>query len=72
MAKQPKRNTQRVVHYKGSKYVGTQKAGKILVRVQRTACGQNMLVGVFDPIDGFWHNDTLPHPVKREIEAVFT
>ena len=71
MAKNSKRDTQTVVTYKGSKYVGVKKAGKVQVRVQRTACGQNMLVGVFNPADGFWHNDTLPHPVKREIEACY-
>ena len=68
MAKNAKQKT---IEYKGSLYMGVMKAGKVFVRVKRTARGQNMLVGVFDPLDAFWHNDTLPSPVKREIEALY-
>ncbi len=66
-----KNSKQKTIEYKGSHYMGVMKAGKVHVRVKRTARGQNMLVGVFDPIDGFWHNDTLPLPVKLQMEAIF-
>ena len=66
-----KNSKQKTIEYKGARYMGILKEGKVHVRVKRTARGQNMLVGVFDPIDGFWHNDTLPLPVKLQMEAIF-
>lgn len=66
-----KNSKQKIIDFKGARYMGILKAGKVHVRVKRTARGQNMLVGVFDPLDGFWHNDTLPRPVRQEIEEAF-
>lgn len=63
---------QRNIDYKGVRYTGFLKAGKVHVRVKRTACGQNLLVGVFDPLGGLWHNDSLlPDFVKQEVEAIY-
>ena len=66
-----KNSKQKTIEYTGARYMGILKEGKVHVRVKRTARGQNMLVGVFDPAEGFWHNDTLPLFVRHEIEDCF-
>ncbi len=61
-----------VIEYRGEKYIATEKEGKIKVKVERTAHGQNVLVGVFDPKGRTWHNDKdLPRSVKEQIETKY-
>lgn len=60
-----------VVEYRGEKYVATEKEGKVIVRIERTARGQNVLAGVFDPKQRTWQNDDLPRSVKEQIETKY-
>lgn len=70
-----KKHKQKRVEYKGNIYVGTLSGGKVAVRIQRTACGQNMLAGIFDVQERSWQNEKrgipLPYFVKHEIESAF-
>ena len=71
-----KKHRQKKIGYKNNIFTGTLRGGKVSVRVQRTACGQNLLAGVFDVDTQTWQNENrsapLPTPVKREIETAFT
>ena len=64
------------VTYNGDEFIGIEKAGKVHVRVERTARGQNILAGIFNPKNKSWHNDngTVPLPmfVKEQIELLYT
>lgn len=59
------------IEYHGEKYVATEKEGKVVVRTERTARGQNVLAGVFDPKQRTWQNDNLPRFVKEQIETKY-
>ncbi len=70
------RHKQKKIEYRGNTFVGTLKGGKVSVRVQRTACGQTLLSGIFNVYDRSWQNESrnapLPNFVKQEIEAAFS
>ena len=58
--------------YKGITYTGTFDNGRLKVRSQRSACGNEAIKGVFDPTAGTWHNDNaLPIYVRKHFESVF-
>ena len=65
----------KTVEHKGSTYTGTLNNGKVTVRVQRTARGQNSIAGTFDPKTRLWsnvqHRVPLPDFVRGEIEQTF-
>ena len=68
-----KSSKQKTVKYKGITYIGIMKSGKVCVRSERTAHGQNLLVGVYDPTASTWQNrSNLPIFVKKEMEYAFT
>ena len=70
------RNREKKITYKGNVYVGTLRDGKVKVCAERTARGQNLLVGTFDIYTHSWHNESrsapLPPPVKETIESTFS
>lgn len=59
------------IEYRGEKYFAAEKEGKVIVRTERTAHGQNVLAGVFDPKQRTWQNDDLPRSVKEQIETKY-
>ena len=69
MANRSKRMT---FNHKKVTFTGTVKSNKVIVRIERTACGQNSVAGVYDIIERQWHNvKTLPNPVKEYFEKSF-
>lgn len=73
MAKFKKKPQKTTMSYKGITYTGTFDNGTLKVRSQRSACGNEMVKGVFDPIANTWHNDhSLPIAVRKYFESVFT
>lgn len=57
---------------KGDVYNGTLSGGKLKVTIQRTARGQNMLVGVLDLASREWHNaKAMPSEVRLHFENKF-
>ena len=58
---------------KGEVYNGVLNNVKLKVTIQRTARGQNMLVGVFDPNTRQWHNaKAMPAEVRTYFEDKFS
>ncbi len=72
MANKPK--TKKIAH-RGKIYICSVRNGKVTVRLQRTACGQNVIAGTFNMVNGNWENESnkahLPKYVKSEIEKSF-
>ncbi len=71
MAKNKQKNSSFTTK-KGDVYNGTLSGGKLKVTIQRTARGQNMLVGVLDLASKEWHNaKTIPNEVRLHFEDKF-
>lgn len=74
MAKNPPRT--RKITYREKKYICTPRNGKVTVRVERTAHGQNFIAGTFDTMKKIWENETLkthlPDHVKAQVETIFS
>ncbi|MBR2710679.1 hypothetical protein IKF02_03590 [Candidatus Saccharibacteria bacterium] len=59
--------------HKGVTYVGSLRANKVTVRVERTARGQNCVVGIYDVTNKNWHNvKNLPKTAREYFEKIFT
>ncbi|MBR3175969.1 hypothetical protein IKF26_01025 [Candidatus Saccharibacteria bacterium] len=56
----------RKITHNGITYSCLRKNGKITVRISRTAKGQNIIVGVYDIINGTWHNDNSDVPLTEK------
>ena len=62
----------KTINYKGDEYIGVLKCGKVRVFIERTARGQQILIGVYDPTTTTWCDKAmLPTFVKEEIECAF-
>ncbi len=63
------------VRYRRTEYLCTKKDGKITVRCERTANGQNMVTGIYNIEEGTWYRghagNTLESGAKREILEKF-
>ena len=63
------------IEYRGNLYECATKKGNVIVRQQRTARGQNLIVGTYDITNKNWQNEsqngTLPDFVKSEVEKHF-
>ena len=64
--KQGKKTKPMQVVIGGVAYQCTFKNGKITVRTDRTARGQNMVAGVYDTVTKTWHNDSNGGPLPKK------
>ena len=72
-----KKQKQKTIECKGTKYVCVLRNAKVAVRVKRTARGQIMLAGTLNLVDGTWQNANnrsapLPSHIKNEVERIFS
>ena len=67
------RNKRTTFNHKNVTFTGTVKSSKVTVRVERTACGQNSVAGIYDINEKKWHNvKLLPAPVRKYFEKNFS
>ena len=69
------RSRTKIIVYRGNLYECTTKKGNVIVRQQRTARGQNLIVGAYDMTEKTWQNESqngpLPDFIKNEVENYF-
>lgn len=65
------RRRQKTIHYRGIKYVGISKAGKVHVYAERTARGQQLLAGTFYLDTKLWGNRSKNIPLPQEVQRIF-
>ncbi len=74
-AKVKAKQTTRIEH-RGNIYTGSYKNGSVTVRLQRTAHGQELVVGTYNILEDTWTNEDrngiVPPFVKEQIKKAFS
>ena len=66
-----------IIRHKGKKYstVYNESQGRVKVRLETTARGQNKTIGTFDAINRTWYHSSkheIPDHVQRQIESKYS
>ena len=65
-----------VISYRDKSYHCERKNGKIYVKVERTARGQDLIAGIYSLVWGLWEEEgckaPLPKKVKKTVEDLYS